>query len=562
MKIAILSSLFFFITNTFWSQSPGFDWGVLCGGVSDDRSNDLAIDQSGNILTTGYFNIQGDFDPGEDIFLLNAVGDQDIYIQKLSPEGEFMWAVSIGSDASLEYGAGIGVDSENNVYVTGSFLNPTDFDPGEGEFILNPGPFMDAFLLKLDADGNFIWVKQFGGALQSFGEKLYVDHNDHLLVGGYFSGSVDFNPGDEIEERTSAGQYDYYVVKIDPEGEFLWVATGGGTGYDYTYDVASDSVGNVFITGDFNTTANFDPENSDFSLTTNGNSDGFVAKYSAGGNFLWARQVGGTSAEQLRSIACDNQGNAIITGRFNLTVDFDPGDGVLEIEAFMGSADAFVWKLDENGDLDWVKTFESEGSTEGMALCVDQSNNIFTAGELMESADFDTGSGELILESAGQDDVYVVKLDESGNTDWAYVFGGSSNQWVTGIVVSNGNQVVTAGLNGGTIDFDQGTDEFLINGIGFGDVFIQSSQQPGSYVSNHNDFELSAYPIPTTDVLRIKSESKINSYRILDIQGKTVLDSSHSGYSLNLNVTFLPSGIYFISLETELGIVNTRWVKN
>ncbi len=561
MKTITLLALWAIFSISLFAQTPQFSWGTLVGGNQDDRGRDMTVDHDGNVLTTGFYFEQGDFDPSEEEFILTSNGGQDIFVQKLSPDGDFLWAISIGSDANLEKGGGIGVDSENNVYLAGTFLNETDFDPGEGEFILNPGTNEDAFLLKLDPDGNFIWVKQFGGPILSYGEELAIDADDNIAIVGYFNGSCDFDPGDEVFERTSAGQFDYFVVKVNSYGEFIWAATGGGTEYDYAYDVAMDPSGNVFVAGDFNGTADFDPGDEVLNLTSNGNVDGYIAKFSAEGEFEWVRREGGPTSDPIRSVACDSEGNVIATGYFSQNVDFDPGEGVVEVEATNGSPDAFFWKLDTDGELVWVKTIQGDYKTYGMAIFVDAEDNIYGAGELTNTSDFDTGEGELLLSSVGQDDVYVVRLDPSGDTDWAYAYGGINNNWVRGIAVSDENRVVTSGVSGGNIDFDQSSDEFIVPLLGFGDIFIQSSQQSGLSTSNQTEVELAVYPIPANDMLRVKSEVNILRYEIINLGGKSILSSPYAGKSINLDVSGILPGVYLLFLETEKGVVKAKWIK-
>jgi hypothetical protein len=317
----------------------------------------------------------------------------------------------------------------------------------------------------------------------------------------------------------------------------------------------------VFVVGDFNGTADFDPSEEEFNLTSNGNSDGYVVKFSSDGDFEWVRREGGTVFDPIRSAACDSEGNIIVTGSFTLNVDFDPGQGVFEVEATNSSPDAFFWKLDTNGELVWVKTIQGDYRTFGTAIFIDSEDNIYGAGELTNTADFDTGEGELLLTSNGQDDVYVVRLDPMGDTDWAYAYGGMNNNWVRAIAVSEENRVVTSGVNGGNIDFDQSSGEFIVPLIGFGDIFIQSSEQSGLSTSNQTEAELAIYPIPANDILRVKSEVEIIRYEIINMEGKTILSGAHSGNSLNLDISDVLPGVYLILLRTEKGLVKAKWIK-
>jgi len=141
---------------------------IQMGGEGADMSSDIAVDSSGNIYTTGYFYDTADFAPGLGIFNLTSSGYEDIFISKLNVDGSFAWAKSIGGEGWLDNGNGIALDVNGNVYITGSFTGTVDFDPGIGIFNLASAGYNDAFISKLDNNGNFVWAcKNSDGDVQS-----------------------------------------------------------------------------------------------------------------------------------------------------------------------------------------------------------------------------------------------------------------------------------------------------------------------------------------------------------------------------------------------------------
>ncbi|MBK7651576.1 MAG: hypothetical protein IPJ20_13745 [Flammeovirgaceae bacterium] len=145
---------------------------------------------------------------------------------------------------------------------------------------------------------------------------------------GQFFGTVDFNPGPGTSNMTSAGGYDFYIGKLDASGNFLWAKSLGGLNPDVSYSIDVDALGNVFASGGFNGTVDFNPGPGTNNLTSNGSEDVFVLKLDPSGNFSWARSFGGNNFDSANSIKVDNLGNIITLGTFEGTADFDPGAGI------------------------------------------------------------------------------------------------------------------------------------------------------------------------------------------------------------------------------------------
>ncbi|MCB9335951.1 MAG: SBBP repeat-containing protein, partial [Flavobacteriales bacterium] len=236
----------------------------------------------------------------------------------------FEWVKSFGG-SSLNDGYSITVDDSGNVYTTGYFIGTGDFDPGTGIANLTSTGIQDVFVQKLDASGNFLWAKSFGGSYNDYGRSITVDVSGNVYTTGYFIGTGDFDPGADTTNLTSSGGYDIFIQKLDASGNFLWAKSFGGNSEDRGESTTIDDSGNVYTTGYFHNTADFDPGADTANLTSAGFRDIFVQKLDASGNFLWAKSFGGNSNDYGRSITVDASGNVYITGTFEESVDFDPG---------------------------------------------------------------------------------------------------------------------------------------------------------------------------------------------------------------------------------------------
>jgi hypothetical protein len=382
------------------------------GGASTDRGESIAVDSSGNIYTTGYFNGTVDFDPGTGTTTLTSAGSDDVFVSKLDSSGNFVWAESFGGTSS-DRGESIAVDSSGYVYTTGNFGGTVDFDPGTGTTTLTAGGY-DVFVSKLNSSGALVWAKSFSGASLDRGESIAVDSSGNVYTTGYFEGTVDFDPGTGTTNLTSAGVQDVFVSMLNSSGALVWAESFGGTSLDLGTSIAVDSSGYVYTTGYFEGTVDFDPGTGTTTLTSAGGYDIFVLKLYPTGNFVWAKSFGGTSSDFGYSTV-DSSGNVYTTGYFAGTVDFDPGTETSTLTS-AGSVDVFVSKLNSSGNFVWAKSFGGTSLDLGTSIAVDSSGNVYTTGYFEGTVDFDPGAGSTTLTSAGNVDVFVLKLTSSGES--------------------------------------------------------------------------------------------------------------------------------------------------
>ncbi len=396
-------------------------------------------------------------------------------------EVDVVWAKQIGGTSS-EVGYGIAVDSLGNVYTTGYFAGTVDFDPGEGVFNLTSVGNKDIFISKLDNAGNFVWAKQMRGPSYDLELSIAVDSSSYVYTTGGFTGIVDFDPGPETFILTSIGYGDVFVSKLDSAGNFVWAKQMGGPNDDVAVDIATDRLGNVYTTGYFRRTVDFDPDMAEtFNLTSIGNRDFFISKLDSDGNFVWAKRIGSsTSNDQGLGIALDISGNVITTGIFHGTADFDPGEGTSNLTS--DGTDIFVSKLDSDGNFVWAKRMGGENNDIGQAIAVDISGNVYTTGFFRGTADFDPGAGVFNLTSVGDEDIFVSKLDSAGVFVWAKRMGGTSDDQGLGIAVDNSNNVYTSGFFKATADFDPDAVETFNLTSPWKDIFVSKLGSKGNFM--------------------------------------------------------------------------------
>ena len=467
-KRITLTIIGLFSLQSLIAQIPVLEWVQQIGGESIEEARSMAVDTFGNIYITGQFYGTTDFDPGAGEFNLTCAGAIDIFVQKLDVNGNFLWAKQMGG-SGFDDGLSIALDASGNVYTTGNFEGIVDFDPGAGEANLISSGSYDIFVQKLDTNGDFLWAKQMGGPNFDRGQSIVVDTSGNVYVTGMFYGAADFDPGEETANLTSAGDYDIFVQKSDTDGNFLWAKQIGGNEWDQANSITIDASRNIYITGFFTGSADFNPGQETENLTSAGYQDIFVQKLNTNGGFIWAKRIGGADGDEGKSIAVDNAGNVVLTGFFRETADFDPGEGTANLTS-TGSADIFVQKLDTSGNFLWAKQMGGAVFF-GYSIAVDTSGNVFTLGSFEGTADFDPGAGEANLTSAGSYDVFFQKLDANGEFMWVRQMGENKVAWSLALDAS-GN-IYTTGSFGSTSDFDPYEGKTDLTSEGSSDIFVQ-----------------------------------------------------------------------------------------
>jgi hypothetical protein len=466
----------------------------------------MATDSSGNVYTTGFFIGSLDFDGDGVAELNNLYSPDDIFISKLNNNGGFIWAKQIGRGGT-DIGYSVTVDSSGNVYVIGYFSAYNngsgvivDFDPGATTYNLNSAGGEDIFILKLDSNGNFLWAKSMGGTGNERGYDLAVDSNGNVYSTGYFSNTVDFDPSNGIFNLTSAGMGDIFVSKLNSTGDFVWAKRMGGAGspsaagFDEGRGIAVDSTGNVYTTGRFEPlAADFDPGTGVFNLTNEGGVvDIFISKLDSNGGFVWAKGIGGASIDIGYGITLDSISNMYITGSFWENVDFDPSLGTATLNS-SGGSDIYVSKFNSNGEFLWAKGMGGSNSEQGSSIAIDSIGNVYTTGDFMSSTvDLDPGPVSYILTNTfyGYSNIFISKLNSSGNFVWAKSMGSTTNNTSADITLDNNSNVYTTGAFSGTVDFDPGIGTYNITAGSF-DIFISKLEGDpivlSSVVTNTND---------------------------------------------------------------------------
>ncbi|PKR82198.1 hypothetical protein CW751_02380 [Brumimicrobium salinarum] len=525
------------------------------------------------------------------------------------------WVKRIGGNYD-EIQGDIHVDNSGDIIYTGSFMGTVDFDPGLGTYELSSSgyttpPYIspDVFVSKLDENGSFLWAKSLGGVANDGGSDVATDVNGNIYISGSFVGTSDFNPDSSTYNLTSIGDRDAFVLKLNSNGEFVWAKSFGGSQADGIKSLTIDGNGNIYTTGEFRGTVDFDPGSGTYNMTSAGNTDAFITKYDANGNFEWAQQLGnagydtgesivvdsfeniyftggtwssgnyqisiskvdangnflwtkelgdtGVGLDIGYSIITDNDGNNYTIGQFQNTVDFDPGPGEHNLTAMN---DIFVLKLNSNGEFVWVKQFgsSSNGYGSGYDITLDPNGNIYGTGRFAQTIDFNPGPGVYNLTSETNSyDAFMFKLTASGDFVWAKSFGGEEIVSGTSIFSDNSGNLYTAGIFQNSGNFDQVNGGEILTSSGGYDLYILKLENQSASMTKNKQKSLSIYPNPSKGKLHINGNYK--SAEIYDLNGKKLF--SFDNQSTEINISQFNKGLYIMKVVSTDGISTFKIVK-
>jgi len=337
-----------------------YQWAHNLGGSGADEIHALAVGPDESVHLAGFYRVVAgetvDFDPGAGSFLLSNGGMLTAeFLLKLNGSGNFVWAKQF-TTTSL-YAAGclrnimftinaLAIDASGRVHVAGEYTGNADFDPSSAVFTIST-TVNNSFVLKLQANGTFVWAKAFtGGNNEILG--IAVDASSRVYVTGGWTGTVDFNPSTTTTNLTSKNSNsDAFVVKLTAAGAYTWAKAIAGNQTDVGRAISVDAAGNVYTAGEFSVTTDFNPGTAKYNLISAGGTDVYVSKLSASGGFVWAKAFGGSNSDYCTGLSATPNGIYTI-GNFTGTADFDPATAVYNLTS-AGGADGFVQKLEEGG---------------------------------------------------------------------------------------------------------------------------------------------------------------------------------------------------------------------
>jgi hypothetical protein len=370
-------------------------------------------------------------------------------------EPTFEW-VATGGGAGNGKTRAINVDREGNVFLAGEVSGDGKF----GDVAMKTSGAMDAFVAKVDPKGHFLWFQTLGGKMIDRCYGVACDKEGNVYVTGHNQKTEAPMPG---KGPTTGGDYDIFVAKYDPNGKQLWMRTGGGKGYDYGHGLVVDHKGDVVITGGVVGESHF----GDLAVPNDPGSHVFCAKYNAEGKLLWVKtSTGKNSSNEGEALSVDGQDNIYIGGGCS-----GPGTfGTKEIKAVGKGRNAFVLKLNAEGEAQWATVHSGDPSCITSNITADTQGRVWTSGIFVGKATF---GGETFATTTDPKDKdgFVAHYDTNGNLLWAHAIQGPQIDYGLGIATDGKGQSFLVGefmdttkLAGGTLQ-SRGSQDIYVAGF-------------------------------------------------------------------------------------------------
>lgn len=328
------------------------------------------------------------------------------------------WTHLLGGNG-LDYAAGVVIDTNDNIIITGTTGEPLDGQLAQG--------FLDVFISKFDSNGTKLWTRLLGGPYWEEASGIATDASGNLYVTGFTYEQLDGQP--------NAGSADAFIAKYDPSGNRLWTRQFGTAEFDNTTGIAVDSNGNVYLSG-YTYGSLYGPPNVR-------NSDVFIAKYDTDGNRQWFNIFGTPGDDGGGGIAVDAAGNVYLTGGVEGPVDGQP---------YAGKGDAFIAKYDPSGARLWIRLFGSPEGDGASGVAIDSDGNLLLTGATSGDLAGQVNAGGYCLQKRQCYDVFVSKFTAGGTQVWTRMFGSAEDEYVKSIDIDSRNNIYIAGSTFGPLD--------------------------------------------------------------------------------------------------------------
>ena len=545
-------------------------WAKHFGDAGDDEVQAIVHDEKGNLYIAGHFT--GSFQMGNTV--LESRGDFDIFIAKLDPQGNVLWAESIGGNY-IDNEVSLAVDKKG-LYLAAQFSGEIDVDPGsDSKIFFNEGSNEnDSFFGKYDRDtGGLIWANKLTDAMSWSSTSIGVDKTGVYLTGRYY-GTVDLDPSAGVALFSSNGDSDIFFARYTEKGAYVWGKSVGGWGYDTPWGLVVDESG-IYIHGYNGAETDFDPGAGEHLLWGVG---GFFARYETkDGKFRYAKSLGNGAVLSLARF----QNDIYVAADFHYIIDADPGEGEYIVGDFNSVNSGLVGKYSmKDGSFQWAQAIINNSFAGPRRIMADASG-IYVSGYFQGCIDFDGGPSEENRTSWPIDAFAAHYAANDGSFRWAKTLA-TAGRAVSIAATLNDDGFYLAGLFGDMVNFDPYEGNAFATSIASSnDMFI--ARYEVSSKANGKDHETSIaaasevelipeaipeariFPNPVASMLTIDLSGFDSNHAvyisITDPFGKTMLTKRLEKGEGSIDVSQLPSGVHLLRANQGHKKVVERFVK-
>lgn len=457
--------------------APFYGYTYIFGGLNGDVVYATGKDDSNNVYLTGYFSGTVDFDPtsGTDSKTSSV---QNLFVTKINADGTYGTTYVATPSGPLSYANGysVAVDHSGNVYVSGIFRGTVNFNMVGGtdnKTSIGTGLNFDSFLTKINSNGTYGYTYTWGATNNAVSSgKIAIDLNNKVHLYGSYNGTTNFDPTGGSDSKTAVNSNDFYLISLNSNGSYIGTFTWSPGFPSSTEGITTDGNNNIFITGSFRNSTDFNPTGGTDTKTGHGNgtSDVFITKINADRTYGWTYQFGDANGwAEGWAIKTDSNNNIYLGGNYENQVDFDPTSGTDLITGDPNWNDnIFVTKINSNATYGFTYTqAPSTGFNNYIRnMAIDSNNNIYVQGEYQGTVNFDRGGSDSHSSNADTIDIFVTKLNANQSYGTTYAIGGNTDDFGGGIVVDSNNNIYYSGYFSDVVNFNPlgGSDSQTSNG--------------------------------------------------------------------------------------------------
>lgn len=449
------------------------------------------------LYIAGRFRGTIDLDPTDIVESYTAQGssnEYDFFLSKYDLQGNYYQSYVIGGvrDDDIKL---LKVDPNGGFYISGRFKDTVDFDPtATVEDHSSNNTTEDAYISKYNSDGNYLWTKTLSCNGHDYINDIKFDSQANIYTVGAFENTCDLDMTTGVDNHTSVSSSpDVYISKYDSDFNYVWSKSVGGSGQDSVFSLDIDSDNNVYYTGYFNDTVDFDPGPSEDNHATLGTYNTFVSKLDSDGNYVWTKSLSSTSVNYTTSLRV-SQDHFYIYGKYFNTVDFDPSLGVTNYTS-NGGYDIFFSKYDLDGNHIWTNAFGSSTNDSPIYMTIGQNGGFYLTGyagynaSSSDTIDFNPRGTPDVLSIRGGSDIFLQKLSDNGSYLWTKMTGGAGQDWPYYVSAYQDHLLLTGVYKSTTIDLDLDpiTEDTLTGNSTYYSAFVSiyTMDYPPSNVLQH-----------------------------------------------------------------------------
>lgn len=528
---------------------PDIVWSTYYGGSSYDEARCTTTDHLGNVYVAGFTYSTNNIYSGG--YQASISGGQEAYLVKFNSNGVRQWASYIGG-SSNDVIHSCATDAQGNIFIAGNTESASGIALGGFQNTHGGLSYTDAFLIKLNSNGERLWGTYYGGSQRDVGNSCATDASGNVYLAGYTESETGISFGGF---QTNYGSFtDAFLVKFNANGERVWATYYGGENFDTGESCATDANGNVYISGYTQSVSGIAANGHQNSF--GGIGDAYVAKFNANGVRIWGTYYGGSTIDAGKTCVIDKDGNVYLSGAASSTsaIAFNGhqnnyGGGVY---------DAFLVKFNSDCIRQWATYYGGTDYDFCSSSCVDASGNIYLAGYTKSATNIAAGGYQNTHGGTLLHDAFLIKFNSSGIRQWGTYSGGAQEDMAYSCIADLTGNVYIAGRTDNDAGISSGGHQNTFGGVSDG-FLTKYGDVVTSIPSSDTDFYMNIYPNPfiSESLLDIKTmmltSVEIKIYNSIGVLQKHQYYPNSNRFQYRINLSGSSSGIYWVEVKTKAG---------